>query len=218
MLTAVEQQQKMYNIFQGRLHSPLLTTPKANEQSKGLIVQLPTFKSREGENMLMWLLQVNLLIKAKKIDEEKRLQYIIMELKATALQWYLNLVQASEAKKLFKDWTQENALRFKNILGQIEEMYEANKVMYFIKGLKGTTKTEVSYCTSKTLEDAIRLALNYNSTMYGKAELEKIHAFNYRPLEPLRNKSSNTYMEQGPIPMELNRAEIKNKIKMEPIK
>ncbi|CAG8771128.1 32645_t:CDS:1, partial [Gigaspora margarita] len=35
-----------------------------------------------------------------------------------------------------------------------------------------------------------------------KAKLGKPRTFNYRPLELRRNKPSDTYMEQGPTPIE----------------
>ncbi|CAG8583776.1 6954_t:CDS:1, partial [Dentiscutata heterogama] len=65
---------------------------------------------------------------------------------------------------------QEYAARFRNLLGQIEGMHEADKVMYFTEGLKGATKAEVNYRAPETLDDAVKLAASYDTAMYGAAK------------------------------------------------
>ncbi|CAG8723490.1 12503_t:CDS:1, partial [Dentiscutata heterogama] len=57
-----------------------------NDSSKGLTVQLPIFSGKDGENVLTWLLQVDLLFKARKVEDMERLQYVITGLKDAALQ------------------------------------------------------------------------------------------------------------------------------------
>ena len=46
-------------------------------------------------------------------------------------------------------------------------MSELDKVIYFINGLKPTTKMKVSYQVPKTLEDAWKLAIRYDTIMFG---------------------------------------------------
>ncbi|CAG8665329.1 15384_t:CDS:2, partial [Dentiscutata heterogama] len=135
-----------------------------------LSVQLPVFHGKQDENVMTWLLQVDLLYKARKIENEERLQYIITGLKDAALQWYLNKVQAYTDQTLFESWkdfSKEIKLAFqppqhqqylRNILGQVESMDEADKILYFTEGLKAATKAEVSYRSPENLEEAIRLA------------------------------------------------------------
>ncbi|CAG8700047.1 1377_t:CDS:2 [Cetraspora pellucida] len=43
----------------------------APPQAKGLTVQLPVFYRKEKENIATWLLQVDLLYKARKIEDDE---------------------------------------------------------------------------------------------------------------------------------------------------
>ncbi|CAG8817493.1 13883_t:CDS:2, partial [Cetraspora pellucida] len=172
---------------------------------RGLTVQLLVFSSRDGENVLTWLLQVDLLFKARKVDDDERLQYVIIRLQDAALQWYLNQVQADESYQPFANLkqtttVQEYVSRFRNILGQIDGMHKADKVMYFTEGLKGATKAEVNYHTPENLDDAIKLAASYNSAIK--------HGGSY----------SSQSKGQAPTSMELDRVESGNPIKFRPIK
>ncbi|CAG8458025.1 12854_t:CDS:2 [Cetraspora pellucida] len=139
-----------------------MTYVQAPPQAKGLTVQLLVFYGKEKENVATWLLQVDLLYKAYKIEDEKRLQYIITGLKDAALQWYFNKVQAYEAQKPFEESTPQGS----EIYWEVEQMDEADKILNFIKGLKLATKAEVSYQVLKSLENAIRLATIYDTAMY----------------------------------------------------
>ncbi|CAG8709211.1 3239_t:CDS:2 [Cetraspora pellucida] len=101
-----------------------MTYVQAPLQAKGLTVQLLVFYGKENENVVTWLLQ------------------------------YLNKVQAHEAQKPFEEW-QSFANEIKqafqplqhqqNILGQVEQMDEADKILNFVEGLKLATKAEASY-------------------------------------------------------------------------
>ncbi|CAG8718354.1 6988_t:CDS:2 [Cetraspora pellucida] len=57
-----------------------------------------------SENILTWLLQVDHLFKARKVDDDEWLQYMIIELQDAALQWYLNQVQADKSHQPFASW------------------------------------------------------------------------------------------------------------------
>ncbi|RIB11595.1 hypothetical protein C2G38_2042542 [Gigaspora rosea] len=52
----------------------LMSTGTENDTSRELAVQLPIFNDKDGENVLTWLLQVDLLFKARKVEDEERLQ------------------------------------------------------------------------------------------------------------------------------------------------
>ena len=54
---------------------------------------------------------------------------------------------------------QEYTTRFRNIMGQIEEMGELDKVNAFSDGLKLATRQEVKYQAPSTLEEAWKLAV-----------------------------------------------------------
>ncbi|CAG8506497.1 11830_t:CDS:2 [Cetraspora pellucida] len=155
---------------QNQLNQYLSTT---TQQQQATNDHLQT--SKDDENVLTWLLQIELLFKAKKVEDKERLQYVIAGLKNVALQWYLNLVQNDESHQPFMSWTMfstsikasSSPTTFKiNLLGQIEEIAEADKVMNFREGLKNVTKTEVNYHVSENLDNAIKLAVSYDSAMY----------------------------------------------------
>ncbi|CAG8550888.1 488_t:CDS:2 [Dentiscutata heterogama] len=118
------------------------TKEQRNTGSKGLNIHLPVFSGKDGENVLTWLLQVDLLFKAKKVEDEERL-----ELRQISM-------------------VQEYAEKFRNLLGQIEEIVKPDKVMYFTEGLKGATKAEINYQAPKTLDEAVKLATSYDTAMY----------------------------------------------------
>ncbi|CAG8439411.1 17262_t:CDS:10 [Cetraspora pellucida] len=161
------------------------------------------FCDKHSENVLTWLLQVNLLFKARKVGDDKQLQYIIVELQDAALQWYLNQVQANEGHQPFTD-CESFAASIKNLLSQIDEMHEADKIMYFTEGLKGATKAEINYHVSETLNDTIKLATSYDSAMYDITKNVNKHY-------SLQNKG------KAPTVMKLNRVELESSVNIKPI-
>ncbi|CAG8656675.1 15309_t:CDS:2, partial [Cetraspora pellucida] len=82
-------------------------------------------------------------------------------------------------------YQQEYASRFQNLLGQIDRMHKADKVMYFTEGLKSATKAEVNYHASETLDDVIKVKLGssvnvkpINIRKESKTVLDKINIKN----------------------------------------
>src|SRR5579884_4246575 len=100
---------------------------------------------------------------------------------------------------------QDYGTKFRNIVGQITDMSALDQITYFIEGLKPATKMEISYQAPETLEDAWKLAIRYDTAMYGQG----------RPLGlPSRNNNNHcsqnshrSHQNNGPIPMELDQAE-----------
>ena len=92
---------------------------------------------------------------------------------------------------------QEYTSQFQNIVGQITEMGELDKVMYYVDGLKSATKMEVSYQAPETLENAVAYAVKFDTAMFGLGK-------------PIGNKfpqrSQPRFSE--PIPMEIDSSEI----------
>ena len=62
---------------------------------------------------------------------------------------------------------QEYATRFHNILGQIDNMAEEDKIRNFLQGLKPSTRAEVKYRAPSTFEEAWQWAINYDTAHYG---------------------------------------------------
>ena len=54
--------------------TPILTNSRETSQARGLTVQLPVFYGKQNENVITWLLQVDLLFKARKIEAKEQLQ------------------------------------------------------------------------------------------------------------------------------------------------
>ncbi|CAG8702377.1 3501_t:CDS:2, partial [Cetraspora pellucida] len=187
----------------------------------------PTNVIHENNNRY-WRPKRHTIKRARKVDDDERLQYVIIGLQDAALQWYLNQVQADESHQLFASWESfaagikdafqlphyqqmlQRQLRdlkqtTTNILGQIDGMHEADKVMYFTEGLKGVTKAEVNYPAPENLDDAVKLAASYDSAMYGV-------------IKNVNKRYSSQSKGQAPTPMELDRVESGNPVKFRPIK
>ena len=49
---------------------------------------------------------------------------------------------------------QEYGMRYRNIMEQINDINELDKVSYFVDGLRPATRMEVSYQASETFENA----------------------------------------------------------------
>ncbi|CAG8538006.1 16345_t:CDS:2 [Dentiscutata heterogama] len=148
------------------------TRDQRNASSKELNVHFPVFSRKDGENVLTWLLQVDLLFKAKKVEDEERLQYIITGLKDVGLQWYLNLVQADESNQPFAGWNLfSTSIKAAFQLPHHQQLLRCQlrelKQTSWSKRLKGATKAEINYLALETLDKAVKLATSYDSAMYG---------------------------------------------------
>src|SRR5687768_17437664 len=85
-------------------HAPTANVQAGSGNNSGLSVQLPTFEGRVGENIISWLLQVDLVFQARRIEEADRLRYIVTSLKGPSLQWYLNSIQMHATGQPFASW------------------------------------------------------------------------------------------------------------------
>ena len=134
-----------------------------------------------------------------KTDEEG-IHYIAASLKETALHWYKNQYSvgripfttveqfARAIKRAFqpshyqpilrrqlRDLKQRDSVQcyvyeFRNLVGQITGMGDLDQVMFFIEGLKQATRTEVNYRVPQNLEEAIEVAINYDTARFGPAK------------------------------------------------
>ena len=77
---------------------------------------------------------------------------------------------------------QKYVYKFRNLVGQIEGMGELDQVMHFIDGLKQATRIEVNYKSPTTLEEAITVAIAYDTARFGPARA-------YLPLQNYYNKN-----------------------------
>jgi len=71
-----------------------------------------------------------------------------------------------KALKQTKD-VQDYVFKFRNLIGQIRGMGELDQVSHFIDGLKNSTQVEVNYQAPDTLEDAIKIAVTYDTARFG---------------------------------------------------
>ena len=85
-------------------------------------------------------------------------------------------------------------------------MEELDKVAYFVDGLKPATRMEVNYQSPETLDDAWKLALRYDTAMFG---LGRPQSGNYRPMHQSHKGFTDHrgYKPSNPTPMELGRTE-----------
>jgi len=56
---------------------------------------------------------------------------------------------------------------FRNLMGQVQDMGELDRITYFIEGLRTETKREINYQAPKNLEAAIAGAVTFDSAMFG---------------------------------------------------
>jgi len=66
----------------------------------------------------------------------------------------------------------EYVLHFRTLVGQLEDMSEADRIDHFIAGLRSRTRAEVNYRGPETLENAIHL---YNNSVYLYYSLIRSH-------------------------------------------
>jgi hypothetical protein len=85
-------------------------------------------------------------------------------------------------------------------------MNELDKVSYFVDGLRSATKMEVSYQAPETFEDAWKLAIRYDTAMFGMSRPNFSHQPQVQPSTSHRGFTKG-YRSQNPTPMELDRAE-----------
>lgn len=188
---AMEQQN---NVLQQTLFRSPTVSPPTSEPS--LSVALATFHGQSAESVGTWLFQVERVFTAKGIrGEERKIAFAASALREAALQWFQNISTSDEVLTFddFKDKItaafqpanfqrvlrrQLKALRqtgsisdyvyeFRNIVGQIKEMAEDDKITYFIDGLKPRTREEINYMAPETLENAIASATRFDAAMFG---------------------------------------------------
>ena len=91
----------------------------------------------------------------------------------------------------------EYGAQFRNLIGQITDMAELDKVTYFVEGLKHSTKMEVNYRAPANFEDAWKLAINYDTAMFGQGKPGKgtssSSSLSSRRFPPRDNYKRNNY-------------------------
>ena len=106
---------------------------------------------------------------------------------------------------------QDYVYKFRNLVGQIEEMGQLDQVMHFVEGLKSATRVEVNYRAPDTLTDAIEVAIAYDTARFGPGHAlsssnhhqQSYSHSNYRQQTRYNNNS-------GPQPMELDNINRRN--------
>ncbi|CAG8515479.1 27073_t:CDS:2 [Dentiscutata erythropus] len=168
-INVIRQKRRFHNPIPTILTKPALTKQLfrgiENDILRGLTVQLLVFHGKDRENILTWLLQVDLLFKARKIKDEEKLLNIITDwpsfadrIKAAFQPPHHQQLLKRQLQDLKQNSTvQEYTSRFKNLLGQIKEMHEVDKVIYFTEGVKGAMKAKVNCRAPDTLDDAVNL-------------------------------------------------------------
>lgn len=73
---------------------------------------------------------------------------------------------------------------FMNIMNQVIEMSEEDRVHYFIRGLSPKTKAEVGYSCPRNLAHAIELAQNFDSNFFGNYN-SNVSSINYPKNDPM---------------------------------
>ena len=214
--------------------------PTTTTQAPKISVHLPTFRGEPQENASNWLLQVRNIFRAQAInDAPTRIYYAGTGLQGAALHWYLQKTTIANAFTSWDDFANqlraafepphyqqhlhkqlkqlrqtgsvhEYGTEFRNLVGQITAMEELDKVAYFIDGLKPATKMEVNYQAPETLENAWKLAIRYDTAMFG---LGRPKPGNYQPMQQSYKGFTNHrgHRLSNSTPMELGRTEYSKK-------
>src|SRR6266511_1768300 len=97
---------------------------------------------------------------------------------------------------------QEYGAQFRNLIGQIDDMAEIDKVTYFLEGLKPATRMEVAYQSPDTFENAWALAIRFDTAMFGPSRFNpnKSQQSQHR----FTSKTQKPNFNSGPIPMEID--------------
>jgi hypothetical protein len=166
-------------------------TPK----SIGPPISIPYFSGRKGENIETWLFQCNAAFEAKGTSDLHKPAFLVGYLKDASLQWYQNWVRMAgrpaswdefqtEIRFAFRDPNHEMQIRmqlqsltqrgdirtyvsrFRNLLGQVRGIHPMDQILYFTNGLRDETSKKVRYKSPKTLEEAIQIAILYESAYF----------------------------------------------------
>ncbi|EGZ07984.1 hypothetical protein PHYSODRAFT_375463, partial [Phytophthora sojae] len=123
-------------------------------------------------------------------------------LKGQAGQWYLarkHEIYSAERQKSCKSLG-DYVSRFRNIVLQVEDMTEIDKVVYFSKGLMPNTRQEILYKRCETLTDAITVAMDYERSHFGAPARTGRRDCDH----PRFRRNESTSRSNGPESMEID--------------
>ena len=95
-------------------------------------------------------------------------------------------------------------MRFRNIIEQIENINELDKVSYFVDGLKGTIQRKIVYQVPVTFEEAWKLVIKFDIAMFGLGKPTGYHQDNYTLSRGKQLQLPRKQHYNDPMPMELN--------------
>jgi hypothetical protein len=97
----------------------------------------------------------------------------------------------------------EYASRFNTLMLELPNMDEADRVHFFIKGLKPEIRMHVTLHKPTTLHEAVELAIHADGLLWGMHRGRKSPNYAPRPNFPVQRQ----HVDSGPIPMELGSME-----------
>ena len=98
---------------------------------------------------------------------------------------------------------QEYSSQFRNLVLQIDNMGPLDQVAYYVDGLKPATRMEVSYQAPESLDEAVKMAVRYDTAMFGLGRPVLLG----RQGGPSKKGSYPQRRTYGPAPMDLDRVE-----------
>jgi hypothetical protein len=189
----------------------------------------PEFSGKKGENFPLWCARVETLLNNICCPREKWVDVSDVAIKDVAATWSWNIRRINpeidwnqwkeSMESMFQPASYQHCLRkqlrmlkqktdvrsyvgeFMAIAGQIKSMDQADLIGYFIDGLKKSTKEEVDYRVPDTIQEAIKIATNFDEARWSVRE-----SFD-RPTGRRHNSSVSTEgtpsLSRFPQPMEL---------------
>ena len=159
-------------------------------------LNIPDFHGRPAEDINNWLFIVRQNLEAACISISRKTLVASGYLRDSALQWYRRRIQElgeltyeefeEGLKSMFLPHNYQEVLRtkldnvkqrgrldeyineFMNIMNQIMEMSEVDKIHAFKRGLAAKTRAEIGYVAPKSLQEAIEKAQGYDSNYFAE--------------------------------------------------
>jgi len=150
---------------------------------------IPLFEGKPNENVNNWIFLLESRFTADKIPDEERVGLAMGYLRELPLEVYKRMCRRgnptwdelkNELKATFLPFGVQMKLRndlltlkqigdnfdgylreFNRLINQVDEMSEADKILFFTTGLRRNSSLEVQRCQPKSLEEAMKIASSY---------------------------------------------------------
>jgi RNase H-like domain found in reverse transcriptase/Reverse transcriptase (RNA-dependent DNA polymerase)/Ty3 transposon capsid-like protein/Integrase zinc binding domain/Chromo (CHRromatin Organisation MOdifier) domain/gag-polyprotein putative aspartyl protease len=225
MQMMLQQQAQMYEQQMNHLMEKTMKCKTKNESYGMSIPKLniPNFSGLSNEDVGSWLFLANQNLNAARVENDQKVLIIGGYLRDAALQWYrrqcctcvnmswevfsdalvrmfLPVNHQERLRTMFDNLKQTKGINqyiteFMKLMNQVESMSEIDKVHAFVRGLAHRTRAEVGYLSPKTLDEALRIASEYENHYFGSSSLVSSFSRNYNDRKTWSYENKNDMMD-----------------------